>query len=242
MSRIWPLRTIVAGQKSALASGVEDVEVRRVLRDVAALAASDLVPPPVVGAEGHEHVGPAVARNADRGVVLLRSADVVGHVVRGVDVVELGRAVVLLRPGGASVQRDVASAVVGAAHPLSVIGIDPEIVVVAVGRLDLGVESNAAVGRLVEVDVQRVDRLAVLRIRVEAGIVEGALAELSLIVRSFPGGAAVVGAEDASLGRLHDRPDPLRICRGDSDSDLSDRTLGHSRVFRQLDPGVAAVF
>ena len=55
--------------------------------------------------------------------------------VRGNDVVELRRGLVLFAPGLAAAERHVRSAVVRFDHPLGVVGRDPQVVIVAVRHL-----------------------------------------------------------------------------------------------------------
>ena len=121
---------VVARDLAVVAARVDDVGVARLGGDVTALAAAHRVP---VG-----HIDAHAARAAgdgDRRVVLLRAVDPVGEAVVGGDVVELrGRLVVLLRPGGPSVERHVGAPVVGADHAERVVRGDPQAVVVAVGR------------------------------------------------------------------------------------------------------------
>ena len=234
------VRPVVPGQQRALAAGVEHIEVRRMLRDVSALAPAGRVVP-AAPRPPRLHVVPALAGNAHRGVVLLRSAHMVGKVVGDIHMVQLGGHIRLAGPGLAAVHRDIAAAVVRVAHPLWIVGIDPEVVLVSVRRTDHMVEGFAAVVGAVEAGIERVHPVRIHRVGVHPGVVEGALAEFPLVVREPPGGAPVVGAEHAAFGRFHDGPHPIRIRRGNGDPDLADGPFRHSRVLRQLDPGVAAV-
>ena len=95
-----------ARQQAAVAAGVEDVDVPRVGRDVAALAAADRV-----------QLAGAAARHAGGRVVLLRAAHVIRHVRGREDVVELRRRIVLIGPALAAVGRHVRAAVVAVDHP-----------------------------------------------------------------------------------------------------------------------------
>ena len=80
-SRSSPVRRLSRVMKLPLfAAGEEDVGVLRIRRDVPVLAPADLVEridPPLASAARHA-VG---ARHAHRAVVLLRAAEVVGHVL-----------------------------------------------------------------------------------------------------------------------------------------------------------------
>src|SRR5207253_11107841 len=128
--------------------------------------------------------------------------------------------------GRAAVEGDVGAAVVRVDHALRVVGIDPEVVVVAVGHADRG-KSLARVARTKETGVQNVDRFGVLRIRVDARVVPGALPQLVLRVRSGPFFSRIVGAVDAALVLgLDDRPDTIGARGGKSDADVSDNSFG----------------
>ncbi len=227
---------VVAGQEALVAAGVDDVRVVRSNRDVAGLATADFVPlrqgdGVVVGAAGHAH----------RGVVLLGAVDAVGRPGVDRDVVELsGGLVVEGGPGEATVEGDGAAAVVPEDHPLGIRGVDPEVVVVAVGRRYL-LEGLTAVDGAKQLDVEAPDRVRVLGIGAEVGVVPGALAEVALLVQALPGLAAVVGAEDAALLVLHDRPDAAGLGGGGGDPDLALDPLRHPGLVRKVGPGVTAV-
>ncbi len=94
--------------------------------------------------------------------------------------VELRGRIILIGPGLAAVHGDVGAPVVALDHALRVVGRDPHVVVVAVGRPDGG-PGLAGVGRLVEADVEDVDGVLGLRVGVDAGVVEGALAEFAAV-------------------------------------------------------------
>src|SRR6266403_9400 len=88
----------------------------------------------------------AAARRRDRGVVLLCGINAIGILVVGVDAIELRRRLVVnRRPGLAAVAAHAGAAVVAFDHTVRIGGIDPEVVVVAVRRLDFR-EARAAVG------------------------------------------------------------------------------------------------
>ena len=123
-------------------------------RDPAGFAAARLEPV--------RDVQRAAARAAERGVVLLRAADVIRKVRRRDDVIELCGREILVRPGLAAVDADLGAAVVGLDHAIGVLRIDPEIVRVAVAHAPHGAEGLAAVGGLHERHVVVVDDVRVL--------------------------------------------------------------------------------
>ena len=112
---------VVARDVAAIGAGVNDIRVGGIGRDVAALATADVVP---VGAiDGAVRAG---AGDADGGVVLLGTVDVVGEATVGGDVVELrGWLRVLARPGDAAVDGDGGAAIVAVDDALGIGGIDP---------------------------------------------------------------------------------------------------------------------
>src|SRR5439155_14576123 len=225
----------VEPREVAVTAGVHDVGVVGSRRDPAALTPAHLVPVlladrPAVGA----------ARDAHGAVILLRAADLVRHVGGGDHVIELrGRLIVLPRPRRAAVIAYVRAAVVAVDHAGGIVGRGPQPVMVAMGRAQRR-ERAAAVHRAIHPGVQHVDRLGILGIGVDVGVVPGALPEIALVVGPPPRLAAVVGAEHAARVRIHDSPDPIMV-RGHSYTDLADRALGHPFVAGELFPGVAAV-
>src|SRR4029077_7646517 len=222
--------------RAAVAPAVDDVGVLGVGDDVAALAAGGRLP--VAGADA----GAAAARqDAQRRVVLLRAEDAEGGVGVGRDAVELRRRLVVLgRPGPAAVVGDGGAAVVRFDHPQRVVGIDPEVVVVAVRDADAG-EALAAVLGVEEEDVGGVDPVVVLGVGIDVAVVPGALAELAVVAGLGPGLPRVARAEEPPLRRLDDGVEVVRIGGGDGDAVDADRPLGESGVAGQLAPVVAAV-
>ena len=104
-----------------------------------------------------------IARNTRRGIVLLRSADVIWKIGGRLDAVDLGRGIALIGPRFAPIHRDRGAAVVAVDDPSRVGRVDPEIVVVRVRPADFR-ETGAAVGRFQEDEVQDVNRLSVRRV------------------------------------------------------------------------------
>src|SRR5204862_7975905 len=106
------------------------------------------------------------ARDHHGRVVLLRAVDAVRGAVVGRHAVDLRRRLVLdRRPADTAVDADVGAAVVGFDHPERVDGVDPEIVIVAVGDRDARVRLSAVL-RAVETGVHDVDAVGGLRIDV----------------------------------------------------------------------------
>ncbi len=227
---------VEAREQGALAAGVEEVGIGGVRRDVAAFAAADGVG---CGAAAST-ASPGRAGDADGGAILLRAADVIRNVAGGRDVIELGGGVLLAGPGLAAVDGDVAAAIVAFDHARGIGGVDPEIVIVAVRSAESAV-GLAAVGRFVEAGVEDVHRVLGLGVGIDARVVEGALAQAAIFAGELPGGAGVIGDEDAAVLVFHDGVDAIGIAAGDGDADLSDDAGGHAGIAGDLGPVVAAV-
>src|SRR5262245_5123083 len=131
---------------------IDDVGIVRTNRDIATLAGTgdEAILPEDAGVVG-------AAGNRDAGVILLRAVHVVRIPAVGSEVIELGgRLVVNGAETVSAVERDVRSTVVALNHPLVVLRVDPEVVVVTVGSGNFG-ECLAAVGALPKFEVVDVD-------------------------------------------------------------------------------------
>ena len=179
------------------------------------------------------------AGDADRRVVLLGAVDPVGKLVVHRDAVGLdGGLVGLGRPALAAVIADVGAAVVAVDHHLGVVGVDPQVMVVAVGRPD-ELELLAAVGRAPHPHVENVDGLGVSRVGEDVRVVPGALPEVAVVVDQAESVASVVGAEQPAILGLDQGPDPARPGRRNGHADAALDAVGQS--LGQFLPGVAAV-
>ncbi len=220
--------SVDARQQPAIAAGVEHVDVLRIRGDVSALATAD----GIELAAGGWH-----ARGA---VVLLRAADVVGHVRGREHVVELSRRVVLLGPARAGVDRHVGAAVVAVDHPVGVVRRDPQIVVVAVRYRDAA-DALPRVGGSINAGVENVDRVLGLGVCVNPGVVERALTKPAVVVHPLPRRARIIRQEHTAFCGFDDRVDPVRIRRRNRDTDLPPQCRWQARVLRQLRPCLAAI-
>src|SRR4029077_7342986 len=114
-------------------------------------------------------------------IVLLRAVDVVGKAVVGGDVVELaGGLVVLGRPGVAAVQRNARAAVIGVDQTVGIVGIDPQCMVIPVGRRHQA-EGLAAVDRAQHAGVQGVHGIDGVGIGINLREIPGALADPAIV-------------------------------------------------------------
>src|SRR5262249_37313796 len=122
-----------------------------------------------------------------------------------------------------------------------VVGIDPEVVVVAVGGGDL-LAGFAAVGAFVEVEVVDIDGVGIDGIGSEVGVVPGAGGEILVVGDFFPGGALVVGAvETAFFGVLDQGPDAAGAGGGGGDGGLTPGAGGETLAGGDVGPGFAGV-
>ena len=146
------------------------------------------------------------AGDADGRVVLLRAVDAVRRTVIGDDRVELrGRLVVHRAPRAAAVERHRGAAVAAVHHPLRILRIDPQIVVIAVRRLDVRV-GLAAVGGLVEVlGAERVHRVRVDRVGEDVAVVVLTRRHVEVVVQQLPRPSGIVRPVDATLRVCFDR-------------------------------------
>ena len=144
---------------------------------------------------------------AERRVVLLRSANVEGHVGRGHAVVELGGRKLLVRPVLSRVETDRAAAVVGHDEVGGILRADPEVVEVPVRPVVDDLVRLAAVGRVEERGVLHVHDIGVVVVGEHVRVVEGALPDAALVVDQFPRRAAVVAPEEASVRVLEQGED-----------------------------------
>ena len=99
----------------------------------------------------------------------------------------------------------------------------------------------AAIGGTVKAGVQHVHRVLHLGVGIDARIVKRALAQTAVFAGHLPGGAAVIGNEDAAIFVFHNGVDALPIRARDRNADLADDARGQSRIARNFRPVVAAI-
>ena len=233
----------------------EDVEVLGVRRDVARLPASGTVrdlhgtlrDARRLTAERRrlaeaEPVRVPGRRETQRAVVLLRAADMEGHMGRGHAVIELRGRELLVRPVLPRVEADRAAAVVGHDEVGGVLRADPEVVEVAVRPVVDDLVRLAAVGRVEERGVLHVHDIGVVVVGEHVRVVEGALPNAALVVDQFPRRAAVVAPEEASVRVLEQGEDAPGVRARDGEADPPhDPLRRHAGVPRDLRPRVAPV-
>src|SRR5438132_4662334 len=227
---------VVTSEQPLVVAGEDDVRIVRADRDVTCLAAADRERV----RRGDPGDGRA-ARDGHGGVVLLRAVDAIRRLRVGDHVIELGRRLVVDGgPAFAAIEGDDRAAIVPVDDPFGVLGIDPEVVVIAVRDRELE-EGLAAVVTAPGRDVQHPYRLGIGRMRVDVVVVPGTLPQVTVLARALPGLAEVVRAEHGAVLGFDDRVHAARFRRGRGHADLSQQTLRESVVPADLGPGVAAV-
>src|SRR6185437_12626381 len=235
-----------AAAAGAVADAVEDVGVERIGFDGAELGRRKRAPVGGVDlaevAEGALHDGAGV---------LLGGHHPIRVGIVGGDMVDLPEGLVVPGAPGLAVVEGDAGPLIGAdQHAVAIGRVNPHVVVVfAAGRALERSERLAAVGRAVQRRGNGVHDVGVLRIHPDAATV-GALAvgDAGVIAgHVLPGGAAVVGAEQAgaALGGAADHEDALAVGvhrHGDADAagqlgERGDRGPGHALVGGFVEPG-----
>ncbi len=229
---------LIVDAEPAFAVGV-DQRAAEARHGGSGFAAADFLP--AGGVVGRGRGGSGARRHADGGLVLLAAEHPVGEPVVQVHLVQLGGGLVELgRPRLAAVLRDIGAAVVGLDEDLRVVGVDPHVVVVTMGR-GQAPPRLAAVDGLEEALVVHVHHVGVRRVRVHVGVVERPVHEPGLVAYQAPGLAGVVGAVEplVRVGGLHQGVDPVRVGGGDGQVTLADEPGG--QALRLALPRVATV-
>src|SRR5580704_3134185 len=225
---------IVAGDLAAVGPCVDNFRIGRIGSDVAAFAATDVVP---IGS-----IDPALDAGAGDtygGVVLLRAVDVIGEAVVDGDVVELrGRLIIFRRPGFRTVGRDGCAAVVSIDQAIGIGGIDPQAMIIAVRRVHRR-ECFSAVVRAIGRRVQDIDDIGGFRIGENVRVIPGPLAEAVIVGEQLPGFSAIVRAEDAAFFGLNHGPHAVGIGTGNRDADASLDAFGEAVLLYLLQRGAA---
>ena len=209
---------VEAHEAAALGQGIAVSDVAEVGPDGKSVAAADSGPvqvhdPPL---RPHRHGA------EPRAVVLEAAVDVEGRLHVHRDVVELGQREVLDEaPSAASVVGDRDSAVLAQDHEAAVVGVNPELVHVAVDRLAGHHRAEVPSRVLADLDcaVKAVQAVLVGGIDAEVGVVEGSGGHASAVADRAPVRAPVVRPHQRASLRLHQRVHHVRVRAGDGDAD-----------------------
>src|SRR5882672_7502530 len=224
------------GDVPEVGAGVNDVRIARVDGHVAALASAHGVPVRAV-----DVAAVAGSGDTDGGIVLLRAIDAVRKIVVGGHVVELRGWLIPLRgPILTAVDRNGRAAVIAVDDAIGIVGIDPQAVVVAVGRIE-AFECLAAVVRTEQAGVGDVDLVRILGVGPNVGEIPGALAKTVIVIDQGPVGATVIAAVEAAFLRFDERVDDIRIGAGSGHADAAEWALGHAVAFDALPGGTVVV-
>ena len=125
----------------------------------------------------------------------MSSVDPIRKPIIGCDVVELGGGLIIDgRPGGPAVEGDAGPSIVPLNHTLGVVGIDPQVVVIAVRGGDL-VEGLATIGRLPALEIENPNGVGVLGVGEDMLVVPRSPLKVPVIANHLPGGTSVIGPE-----------------------------------------------
>src|SRR5579872_882554 len=154
----------------------------------------------------------------------------IGKIVVQRDAIELrGGLVIFGGPGAPAVGAHVGAAVVAFDHAVGIVRSDPQVVIVAVRRVDGRVGLASIVGSI-EAGVDYVHRVFLQRVGEDSRVIPGALPQLALVVDFGPGAAAVVGAKYAAILGFHDGPHAIGILGRNRDADSAENAFRHTGI------------
>ena len=188
--------------------------------DVPAFATRCRLPIPFANSTSSQAV------NSNGTIVLLSSVDSVGKMVVGRHSVELsGRLIHATGPVRTSAETDLAAAIVRDDQMVRVIGVDPKVVVINVGRSNPA-KRLASVLASPEPNVQAVDFVNVVRASIDSRVVPSSLAEVATFVDFAKALAAIVAAKQSAFVRFDYCPDPFGIDRRNGNANDANFALG----------------
>ena len=163
-------------------------------------------------------------------IVLLSAVQPVGILVVDFDLIQLGRGLVKLRgPGRPAVVGHVGAAVVGLDKKPGIVGVDPHIVAVGVGRLQL-FPGLSAIGGAQVIGRHHVDGVRIMGVRLYIGVVERPRAQ-ALVARDLAETLTLIvrAVQTALLARRFDQGvDDARIGARYGQIDLANQRIGQA--------------
>ena len=236
-SMVVSVQRVAAARRASDGAGEYDVRIFRMYGDLTALGTSN----EIAVREEDRSLFEIPTRRTDRAIVLLRGVQTIRVLVIRVHTVELSRWLIVdRRPGRAPVERNARPSVVPLDHAHGIRRIDPQIVVVSMrGRYFS--ERAPSVRRLPAFQIQHPYRFRILRVCEDVRVVPGTLKELGGVGGQFPRFPPVVGAIQAPVFRLDDRPDASEHRGGNCYPHTSLQSAGKPFAFGDVVPGVAAV-
>ena len=231
---------VEALEVAALRRRIAVARIARIRRRHEAVPAHHPVP---VGV--HDPAPAPDIRGPPPGAVVLEAAvDVERHLVVDLDVVELGERQVLHEaPVPPAVIREGNAAVVAQDHPARVVGVDPELVNVAVDDRagHHGGEGAAGVLRHRHRPVQRIDAVLVGGMGAQIRVVERPGRNAGRVGDGPPAAAAVIGAQQLAPLGLHQRVHHRGMLRRNRQPHAAEIPRRQPMLLGELRPGVAPV-
>ena len=234
---IVALQAVAAAGRAANGADEDDIGVIGMHSDITALARADDVA--IFPSDGGIA---AAAGHAQAGVVLLRPIHIVGLMTVEIEMVDLRCGlVVYARPGKPAIQGDASAAIVAMDHDAVVARMDPQVMVIAVGRGDLS-EVMPAIGRFPEVQVVDVNRIGIDGVGGQVHIIPGARDKAVVLAADDPALAIIIAAIDAAIGLvLDDGPEAPGLRWGGCQADLAHQPLWQTLAGADILPAVAAI-
>src|SRR5664279_2536748 len=241
----WPWSDVLAQRGAAVPAnhaaidtgGIKNIGITGVGREPSAFASADHKPV----TRGNQ---PVIGSTHDRraAAVLLRAVNVIGEPVVGDYVIELPDRLVV--PGGprlAVVETDGCALIGANYHARSVLGIDPElVVVVAARRAAHDGDGLAGILRAIERDIRNVDHVGIAGVDGYPVEIPSPAGEASIVVGERPRVAAIVRAIEAGLLACIQQGIHTLAVRSYSNTDPSPISIRQSMA-GQLCPGGSAV-
>ena len=216
-----------------IAASVHVARISAIHANVCALAPRAILP---VALSDARSIGAGL--DDDRRVVLLPAVETVRVCVVHDHMVELRRGLVVLRaPALSAIERNRRPTVVGVDQEARVLRIDPELMVVAVRRLECR-ERSASVNGFHHRRVHHIDDVSVLRIGRDVHVVPRARLNQPVPAEQPPRLPGIVAAKETALFRFDNGIHALRIRRRYGDADLAHQLW---QALTKSCPGVAGV-
>ena len=143
------------------------------------------------------------------------------------------RLIILCRPVFAAVDADGCPAIVRVDHPIRIVGIDPQSVMVAMRRVQ-AIKRFSAVNGAIQPGICRVNRVGILGVGPNMREIPRALPETVIVINQGPVLPAIVAAIQAALFCFDQRIDNIRIAARDGNADAA------KRAFRKTIPSERA--
>ena len=227
---------IEPGEVAAVVAAVNDIRVQRIGHHVTALRSGGSLPF-VLG----DLSAVATRQDTDGGIILLRSKYAIRIMVVRTHPVELRRRLVHIRaPVVAAIKAHLCAAVVGNDHTVAIGGVDPEIVVIAMRRVDVA-ERFTAIGAFQKVYIEYVHDVLVFRIGEYLGIIPGTLADIVITALQGPVFTSVVTHVQSAIFILEQRIHFIGVGRTNGYPHNTPGAFGQSLMGGNILPGLTSI-